>query len=167
MLIGIGGVSRSGKSTLANQLFAEATRQKRTVRILHQDTFVRPSNELPRIRDHIDWEVPASMNWPRLQESIAEASAKNDIIVVEGLFAFAHEAINHQYDRGICMHISRSIFEHRKLLDLRWGQEPHWYINHIWESYQQHGRPPAYLRPMTYIDGTVLVPPSVLRALLR
>lgn len=167
MLIGIGGVSRSGKSTLAEQLFAEAARQKRLACILHQDAFVHPADQLPRIRDHIDWEVPETMDWVRLEERVAEACAQNDLVVVEGLFAFTHAPLTRQYDRGICMHIPRALFWQRKSVDLRWGREPAWYIEHIWTSYLQYGRPPVTLRPMTHLSGVVPVAESVVRACLR
>lgn len=167
MLIGIGGVSRSGKSTLAEQLFAEATQQKRQACILHQDTFVLSAEKLPRIRDHIDWEVPGSMDWKRLEGRVRAACAKNDIVILEGLFAFAYEAINRQYQRSICMHISRSVFWQRKSTDLRWGREPDWYMEHIWQSFLRYGQPPAHLYPITHIDGTVPVPVGIVRALLR
>jgi len=166
MLIGIGGVSRSGKSTLAEQLFAEAQKH-RSAYILHQDAFVRPRDELPRIRDHIDWELPATIDWIRLHNSIIQACAKKEVVIIEGLFAFAHAAINTQYDRGICMHIPRELFWQRKLMDTRWGREPDWYIEHIWQRHLQYGRPPATIKPMTYLSGSIPVPDAIVRALLR
>jgi len=35
------------------------------------------------------------------------------------------------------MTVSKETFLERKRNDLRWGKEPEWYMEHIWESHQQ------------------------------
>ena len=58
-VIGIGGVSRSGKSTLS-QLIAEWYSDKK-VSILKMDNFVFDEKLIPQIRGETDWEVPRSL----------------------------------------------------------------------------------------------------------
>ena len=41
----------------------------------------------------------------------------------------------------IFLEISKRLFIERKREDLRWGLEPDWYIEHIWEAYLRYGRP--------------------------
>ena len=166
MLIGIGGPSRAGKSTLADALAREIVARGRSYRIIHQDVFVRRRSQLPMIRDHVDWEHPDSIHWSRLRTSLKQAQAEADVVLHEGLLAFANPAINKLYDRTVFLHISESTFRERKAADLRWGEEPAWYVDHIWESYQQFGKPPASPPGMIHISGEVMVAPRVIQALV-
>ncbi|MEL6252490.1 MAG: hypothetical protein AAFR87_10815, partial [Bacteroidota bacterium] len=60
MLIGIGGLSRSGKTKLAKRVKGLYKEQK--VILLHQDDFVKAEEDIPLIQNHIDWEVPESID---------------------------------------------------------------------------------------------------------
>lgn len=135
MIIAIGGCSRSGKTVLAEKL-ADYWGHKRTA-ILHQDDWVLPEKRIPMIRDHIDWEVPESMNWPALRTEIAKLDKKFPIIIVEGIFAFSDPVIREMTDVYIEVEIDKPTFYQRKRKDLRWGREPEWYIDHIWNTYQK------------------------------
>lgn len=143
MLIAIGGLSRSGKTKLARQVRRLYT--GKVVKILHQDDYVKAEADIPRIRDHIDWEVPASVDVPVWRAAILAAQKVADIVIVEGIFVFAFHEINLLYDRSILVEIPEKIFLERKRIDLRWGKEPEWYIQYIWEAYQEHGLPPVDL----------------------
>ena len=74
MIIGIGGVSRAGKTTLANLL--KKRLKGKTISILNQDEFVKKAG-LPEINNHIDWEHPDSMDWISLRKKIKAESRKN------------------------------------------------------------------------------------------
>ena len=63
-IIGIGGCSRSGKSTLARRIkerFSDLC-----VLILDMDDFVLPKDQIPKIKDRTDWELPASVDFKKL-----------------------------------------------------------------------------------------------------
>ncbi len=143
VLIGIGGVSRAGKSTLAN-LLAEAYRaQHKTVSVIHQDEHVVDEQELTLIRDKRDWEHPNSIDWHRLSTIIDDHLTQFDIVIMEGLFAFNDPIIRSKMGHKIMVEISKPKFLDRKKVDLRWGgtAEPDWYMQHIWNSYLIYGRP--------------------------
>lgn len=167
MVIGIGGVSRAGKSTLADQLARQADPRGRRSVILHQDIYVREKAQLPRIRDRVDWEHPESIDWSRLRTAILQAQARHEWIFVEGLFAFSRSEINALYDKALFLHIPETVFRQRKLVDDRWGKEPDWYLDHIWLAHQRFGRPPSGLSPLVHISGEVMVAPEIRSALLR
>ena len=142
ILIGIGGVSRSGKTALAKRLAAELqTKEKPSVHIIHQDQCVIPESQLPLISGKADWEHPVSIDWPRLNLLIDQGLQSYEIVIVEGLFAFYDQAIVERMNIKIFLEISKPLFIERKREDLRWGLEPDWYIEHIWEAYLRYGRP--------------------------
>ncbi|MEZ5196267.1 MAG: hypothetical protein R2764_07690 [Bacteroidales bacterium] len=151
MIIGIGGVSNAGKSKLAEEiknLFPE-----RLVQVICQDDHVRPKYEIPLINDHVDWESPESINFAAFEKAILEANGIADVVISEGLFAFYNPHLYEQYDKKIVIEIPKETFLERKRKDLRWGKEPDWYIEHIWRSYQQFGKPFHQKPDFLSLDG--------------
>lgn len=144
MLIGIGGVSRSGKTKFSRKVNKWLRDQGNSVAIFHQDDFVKPEKDIPLIRDHIDWEVPESMDWDRWNETIQQAQLTHNCVIAEGLFAFWERDSSLTFDKKILVEVSEEIFLARKREDLRWGREPEWFIQHIWDSYQIYGKPSPF-----------------------
>ncbi len=136
MIIGIGGVSRAGKTSLAKKIINYFPGKKKV--ILHQDDYINAGFDIPQIKNRIDWEVPESIDFPRLKYDFKWLSENVDIVILEGIFAFFDEEINKMYDKKIFVDIGYKDFINRKLLDKRWGYEPLWYIYHIWENYKKH-----------------------------
>ncbi|MCK5775138.1 MAG: hypothetical protein KAH25_03125 [Bacteroidales bacterium] len=131
MIIGIGGVSRAGKTSLALQI----QKWYGSVALLHQDDFIKPENEMPTIRAHIDWERPDAYDYDSLIKAVQLAQEKYDVVVVEGLMVLCHAGLTDIMDKTIYIKISKDAFLSRKTLDKRWGDEPDWYIEHIWNSH--------------------------------
>lgn len=140
-IIGIGGVSRSGKSTLARKLSAHFSDKR--VCIFDQDDFVKPEAEIPKVQDRTDWEHPASIDVDALVSEIYAAQAHHDLIIVEGLLAFHFDELTRLYDLTIFMQIDFEMFLFRRQKETRWGAEPDWYIRHVWEAHLPYGQFPA------------------------
>jgi uridine kinase len=136
VIIGIGGISNSGKSALARKISEHYAHLK--VMVLCQDDFAFPTPDIPLIKDHTDWEIPASIDFDGFYNEILQAAKHNDIVIDEGLFVFYEERLNRLYDKTIYMSISRETFMKRKQKDLRWGKEPGWYIKHIWDNHHRY-----------------------------
>ena len=133
MLIGIGGISNAGKSSLALKIknhFANSV-----VSVLCQDDFAFPNNKIPMIKNHIDWECPESIDFVHYNNAITDAIKNSDIVIAEGIFAFNNTDINKLYNKKLFLTLDRRFFFMRKNTDLRWGKEPDWYIEHIWNSH--------------------------------
>lgn len=155
MIIGIGGVSRAGKTTLSARLKKRI--KGKTIKILNQDDFVKKMS-LPMIKNHIDWEHPDSIDWKKLEKSIRINRDKYDLLIIEGIFAFFNKKIAKSYDHSFFVHIHQDLFFDRKNKDLRWGKEPKWFIQHIWKSYLRFGRLPENIQQVIWIDGSIKTP---------
>ncbi len=153
MIIGIGGVSRSGKSTLSQELLKYFREKGLKTIIFHQDDFVFPENQIPKIRERTDWESPLSMNFGLYQEILEIFKTKFDVIIAEGLFAFYDKSIVDMYDYQIHVKITQRTFYIRRQMDTRWGYEPTWYIEHVWKSYLMYGKPEKSSRNLYSING--------------
>ncbi len=133
MVIGIGGISNAGKSRLAQMIKNHYSYKK--IAVLCQDDYAFPSEKIPVIRDHTDWENPASIDFKQYEKTIINEIKKNDIVITEGIFAFYIESTNKLMDKKLFLTLDRRFFFMRKNTDLRWGKEPDWYIEHIWNNH--------------------------------
>lgn len=103
--------------------------------MLSQDDYVFSTNKIPKIRGHIDWESPESINFNKFRQDIIDSSKTNDIVIAEGLLVYSDPHTFNLFDKILDLKIPKEVFIKRKILDLRWGREPDWYISHIWESH--------------------------------
>ncbi len=152
MIIGIGGVSNSGKSALADRL--KSAFQTKSVAVVCQDDFTIPAQKIRKTGDHIDWENPQSMDFKNFRRVIIDVAKDHEIAIAEGLMVFYDPEVNRLFDKRIFVDLPYEVFARRKSADLRWGKEPGWYIDHIWNSFLQFGQPPQYGQPVIHIDGT-------------
>lgn len=151
MIIGIGGISNAGKSGLAKKIKEHFP--DKTVKILCQDNFAHPTHSIPKINDHTNWEIPESLDFDRFIKLTIDESKKYDIVIDEGLFVFYDERLNRLYDKMIYLTISKETFIERKRKDLRWGKEPDWYMEHIWDSHQQFFEKVEFRKKAFQISG--------------
>jgi uridine kinase len=147
--IAIGGVSRSGKTFLAKMLGSILPGSV----IIHQDTYIPDKKNIPVIRDHLDWERPEAIDWQAFKNAIDVAGQNFRYVIIEGLLVFYDEVLNQLYDKNIFIYLSKEVFVQRKRADLRWGAEPDWYIEHIWQSHLSYGTFPSIIQKPVIING--------------
>ncbi len=136
MVIGIGGVSNAGKSTLARNL--KSAMKDAQVVSLCQDDFAFPSASIPKVGNHTDWETPLSIDFLRYREEALKHIGTADIVILEGIFAFHDPVLNDLMDFKFFLTLKKETFLERKNQDIRWGKEPAWYIDHIWNSHREY-----------------------------
>jgi nicotinamide/nicotinate riboside kinase len=153
MLIGIGGPSRSGKSTLANLLVTYFRKNGKKAIIFHQDDFVFPETQIPKIKDKTDWESPLSIDHDLLLEVVKDFKNRFDVVIIECFFAFYDARLNEIIDKRIFIKISKRTFIIRKSMDSRWGYVSTWYIDHIWKSFLKLGKPTENLSGYLQVSG--------------
>lgn len=136
-LILISGISRSGKSTLAKRLSIDLP----NTLVLPQDEFVLSKEQLPRIKDRIDWERPVSIDWVRLKKVLNESQSEYDFIILEGIFALSDISLASAADYSIQLKIDKQTFLERRKKETRWGTEPDWFLEHVWTSHLKFSNP--------------------------
>jgi len=136
MKIAIGGISRAGKTTMARKILNYFPKSKKV--ILHQDDYVNAGYDIPQINERINWEVPESIDFVRLKYDFKWMSKHLDVVILEGIFALYDDEMNKMFDKKIFVDLGYQEFIDRKSMDNRWGYEPDWYIQHIWDSYQEY-----------------------------
>jgi nicotinamide/nicotinate riboside kinase len=149
--IGIGGVSRAGKTTLSNYIQGLYSNKKSL--IISMDEYVHDKDKIPRIKDRIDWETPASVDYDRIKQKIEDSVKEYDLVITEGILIFYSEEVNKLFDKRIFMDIPKSLFYLRRHSDKRWGEEPKWYIDYVWESYLNYGQLKESFSDTLYISG--------------
>jgi len=150
--IGIGGVSRAGKTTLSN--YIKSLYPKKSTFLLEMDHFVKNEADIPKVRNHTDWEHPISVDFEKLKIALEEALDKFDIVITEGILIFYSQELNKLFDKRIFINVPKSVFCKRKREDKRWGNEPDWYIDYIWESYLKYGKLKDADNNTLYVHGT-------------
>ena len=161
MVIGIGGVSRSGKTELAKLIKSKLNDHK--VIILSQDEYAYPIDKIPLIHNVTDWETYNSIDFGLLSDDIKSAKKEYEYIIVEGFLAFHDANLTGLYDRSIFLEIEKPVFENRRKLDNRWEEEPEWYLDHVWCSYLKYGQMPDIQNVLT-ISGEGIVPINLVMA---
>lgn len=153
MIIGIGGVSRSGKSLVAQKI--KEIFSGKTTDIICQDDYIPDEKNIPRVRGEIDWECPESLDFLQFKKAIVKAAEQVEIVIAEGLMVFYDPSVEQLFDRKIFVEVPEEIFRERKITDLRWGPFPAWYMDHIWRSYLKFGKIAPGRSDVLYLDGTV------------
>ena len=149
--IGIGGVSRAGKTTLSR--FIEKLYPHKKTLIISMDQYVKDPEKIPKIKDKTDWENPVSVDFDRIQQQIKAGVEEYDLVITEGILIFYNEAVNELFDKRIFIDIPKSLFYIRRKKEERWGKEPEWYLDYVWESYLQYGKLNDSSTNTLYING--------------
>ncbi len=135
MTIGIGGVSRSGKSQLAAQL---ADHFSGTC-VVSMDDYCHPKSRLPKIKDRLDWERPGAYDFEKLINEISTLREKCSVVIAEGILIYYDPRLRKLFDAKLFLEISKSTFLERRKDETRWGHEPPWFLTHVWNSYEKYG----------------------------
>lgn len=132
--IGIGGCSRSGKTSLTHRIKDLAIAKELRFKCIHQDELILPEDKLERIRDRVDWEKESSLDIEKQSSVIQDAFSRKDIIVIEGIFI--HPSFEPMLDNFIYLNIRKTDYIDRRKNETRWGDEEDWYINYVWDRHQ-------------------------------
>lgn len=130
-LILIGGISRSGKTSLSLKLIKDLPKTL----LLHQDNYTLPKDALPKIRDRIDWEKPETIDWKRLIDAYDQSVDEFNYIIIEGIFAFSNRYLIEKASLTVMLSLDHEEFLRLRTQETRWGNEPSWFLQHVWKSH--------------------------------
>ena len=133
-IIGIGGMSRSGKTLLAQKLGTHWGSDRSIV--ISLDDYAKPQSLIPTIHGVANWEIPESIDYKKLLKATQEAAQRFEWVIVEGLLVFHNEELNALFDYRLILEIDRSTFIDRRSKEARWGAESPAYLQHVWDEYQ-------------------------------
>ena len=138
MIIGIGGCSNSGKSALADQIVQKLSGKSSIV--FCQDDYTIEEDQIPNHYEHTDWEIPESIDIVKYIQDVNDAKESYDLIICEGLFPFWFEELNELINSQVYLNLDKDEFMLRKAKDNRWGEDPEWYMRHIWDNHIIYGK---------------------------
>ena len=150
--IGIGGVSRAGKTYLSN--FIKSLYPNKSTFLIEMDDFVKNEADIPKVRNHTDWEHLISVDFERIKTVLKESICQYDIVITEGILIFYSEELNQLFDKRIFINVPKTIFYKRRKEEKRWGLEPDWYLDYVWESYLKYGKLKDSDNSTLYVHGT-------------
>lgn len=141
MIIGIGGISRSGKTKLAKRLRTYFKKQGYITILFNTDSFLFCSKKLSLIVNYPNRETPEAINFEQLIQQITLAKCTpNSIIIIEGHLVFANPQLCKLLDCRIFFFIDKATFIKRKMKDNRWGKVSLAYIQYAWQAWLQYGQ---------------------------
>ena len=91
-------------------------------------------DQIPTVKDRLDWEHPDSIDWDRLITQIEKTKAQ--VLIIEGIFVFDSRLLPF-YSKTILVEQDKEIYYERRKKEIRWGAEPLWYLDHVWTTNQK------------------------------
>ncbi|HEY9362753.1 MAG TPA: hypothetical protein VIQ00_05800 [Chitinophagaceae bacterium] len=145
MIIGIGGVSRAGKTSLSG--FLKKNLGRKCVEI-HLDSYIKDSSHwdffmkypifyLSSIHKMFDMEHPDVIDFNRLYEDIIRSNEENEIVIAEGFLITHDPRIKNLIDCYIHVAVNKEEFIKRRTNDYKKSNS--WYANHVWKSFMKYG----------------------------
>jgi len=125
-------MSRAGKSRLAKDLMAILPNCTH----IDQDDFVKDQEFLPFVQDRIDWEQPETLDWRTLRSEVNYQLNKVEYVILEGIFAFNDSSLVKRAAIQVYLTIDKAHFLEERRVETRWGDEPDWYLEHVWNTHQ-------------------------------
>lgn len=160
-VVGVGGCTRAGKSSISASLVQSLKNSSNPVRALCVDEFfgawcLRPVT-LASGTTTLDLENPASLDWKafakKADELVAELAAEARtgefaVLVIEGYVLYHHSSVRDFCDVALFVNISKELCKQRRMSTKRVAEE--YFEKLLWPSYERFGlAPPGAM----HLDG--------------
>lgn len=152
ILIGVGGASRAGKTTISKTL-------QRTLgaELIHGDYFKRREGR-PRMRlgkkEFQNCEVPEAWDWNAVYKKLTQlATGERKVVIFESFLAFSQPWLRELFEVSIFVSVPKPILKERRCRTAeKFLYSPVYFEQCIWPAYEKYGQPPdcAFV-----LDGTL------------
>lgn len=164
-IIGIGGVTNGGKTTLCSSLrekFPEAS-------ALHMDDYYWPDDDPHQIRmeeyDYVDYERLGSVDMERLVCDVKEwvsrvttvqskASAHPPILLIDGIMIYSQRDLRSLFHRKYFFTLTKAECWERRRVRVYEPPDPDGYFKHVWSSYEKFEAESKQFNDIVYLDGS-------------
>jgi nicotinamide/nicotinate riboside kinase len=141
-VIGLGGVTCSGKTTMSDQLSKYLSSQYNNVRVIDLDSYARDENDpkhihLPEL-NHKDWESLTSLHVDRFISDIKSIinNNHNNVLIIEGFLIYSIDELKSIFN--LSYYFDLNFDECRKRRNRRTynpPDPPNYFDKHVWPSY--------------------------------
>ncbi|XP_063979873.1 nicotinamide riboside kinase 1 [Diachasmimorpha longicaudata] len=168
MVIGIGGATCSGKTTLATRLHEKL---KNSI-LMNQDTYFRPKDDprhvhIPELNHH-NWDILDSLDIEKMHSDILEilSSQEDDdnrgeirLLIMDGFLLFNYKPIYDLCDLRYFLDLSRELCEQRRSRRVYDPPDvPGYFEAVVWPEYLRYKREiednEQVMRGIIFLDGT-------------
>jgi len=177
VVVGVGGPSRSGKSTLAKALAKAYKERGIVVSVVRQDQFnvCAGMYHLPGGGTEAMYETPCSLKWDQLAEALTKAiesvkskpGAPPGLVIVEGFLLYWVAELNRVFDVRLFLRASRDEVLRRRQAATKLHPS---FLEHVfWPSHLAYGQPEAPFHEYKIPDGQkgYPVPSDLLESAMR
>ena len=139
IVIGIGGISRSGKSTLIKKL---VDHYKLKSFVCFDDYLIGPVTKMDKIVNSYieDWEDPKGWDIEKYKETLLKLKEKDNdtndlnIILVEGFLIYYRKDISSLIDIKIMLDIDKEVARERRKKSKHYGSD-YYFDEYIWNGF--------------------------------
>uniref|UniRef100_UPI00358FEEB4 nicotinamide riboside kinase 2-like n=1 Tax=Myxine glutinosa TaxID=7769 RepID=UPI00358FEEB4 len=158
LVVGIGGVTNGGKTTLAQRLLSAFPR----CRIIHQDTFFKPPEQVA-IGEHgfYQYDVLEALNMDAMVNEIQRWMNTEDkecprLLIVEGFLLYTYPPLIAVFDRRYFIQVPYEESKRRRSTRTYFPPDPSSYFDdHVWPMYKLNRRRMEEEQvDVVYLDGT-------------
>ncbi|XP_060055291.1 nicotinamide riboside kinase 1 isoform X2 [Erinaceus europaeus] len=167
-VIGIGGVTNGGKTTLAKNL----QKHLPNCSVISQDDFFKPESEIERDENgFLQYDVLEALNMEKMMSAITcwmesptlsltpidwKSSEEICILIIEGFLLFNYKPFNTIWNRSYFLTIPYEECKRRRSTRVYEPPDPPGYFDgHVWPMYLQHRQVMESIPwDLVYLDGT-------------
>ena len=138
IIIGIAGVSGSGKTTISKILA-----KKLKAKLVHLDDYWKyhKAKKIPSKKEWKKWEHPSATNFNKALKEIAKIK-NNKNIIVDGLHPFNNKKLRSLFDLSVYVTLPKHLVVKRRLDKFGPEDNQEWYSkNIVVSSYKKYGEP--------------------------
>lgn len=165
-VIGIGGVTNGGKTTLAKNL----QKRLRNCSVISQDDFFKPESEIEKDENgFLQYDVIEALNMEKMMSTIScwmespqhspvtawDNTEDISILIIEGFLLFNYKPLDRIWNRSYFLSIPYEECKRRRSTRVYEPPDPPGYFDgHVWPMYLKHRQDMEYIPwEIVYLDG--------------